>query len=52
MRIIGPNTTGTVSVPDRFSTTFFSIDVIRGGAAYVAQTGIFASSTFRWISTR
>ncbi|MBS7625598.1 CoA-binding protein [Candidatus Bathyarchaeota archaeon] len=52
MRIIGPNTTGIVSIPGRFSTTFFKVDYNPGSAAYIAQTGNFASITFRWIVTR
>jgi len=52
MRIIGPNTTGIVSIPGRFSTTFFRVDDRPGPAAYIAQTGNFASITFRWIITK
>ncbi len=52
MRLIGPNTTGIVSIPGRFSTTFFRVQIRPGPAAYIAQTGNFASITFRWIMTK
>jgi len=52
MRIIGPNTTGIVSTPGRFSTTFVRGDVRPGSVAYVAQTGIFGGLTSSLISTR
>jgi len=52
IRIIGPNTTGIVSTPDRFSTTFVRGYVRPGTVAYVAQTGIFGGLTSSLISTR
>ncbi|MCZ2845384.1 MAG: CoA-binding protein, partial [Candidatus Bathyarchaeota archaeon] len=53
MRIIGPNTTGVISAPANFSTTFTSVDELRvGGASYVSQTGNFGSVTLTWIMTR
>ncbi len=53
MRIMGPNTTGVISAPSNFSTTFLNVDEIRvGGASYVAQTGNFGSITLLWILTR
>ncbi len=52
MRIIGPNTTGIVSIPDRFSTTFVRGYIRPGLVAYVAQTGIFAGLTSSLISSR
>jgi acetyl coenzyme A synthetase (ADP forming)-like protein len=53
MRIIGPNTTGLISTPSRFSTTFQAgVDLRPGPAAYIAQTGNFASITFKWILSK
>jgi len=53
MRIIGPNTTGVISAPANFSTTFTNVDELRvGGASYVAQTGNFGSVTLTWIMTK
>lgn len=53
IRIIGPNTTGVISAPANFSTTFTNVDELRvGGASYVSQTGNFGSVTLTWIMTR
>jgi len=53
MRIIGPNTTGIVSSPARFSTTFQAgVELRPGPAAYISQTGNFASITFKWILSK
>jgi len=53
MRVIGPNTTGILSAPASFSTTFLNFDNMRvGGASYIAQTGNFASITLLWILTK
>jgi acyl-CoA synthetase (NDP forming) len=50
MRIIGPNTSGVISTPANFITTFFPLGKIRRGSiAYLAQTGNFATHTMRWI---
>ncbi|OGD52845.1 hypothetical protein A3K80_02585 [Candidatus Bathyarchaeota archaeon RBG_13_38_9] len=53
MRIIGPNTTGILSMVDRFSTTFQTgIEFRPGPAAFIAQTGNFASITLKWILSK
>lgn len=53
MRIIGPNTTGIVSSSARFSTTFQAgVELRLGPAAYISQTGNFASITFKWILSK
>ncbi|MBS7623806.1 CoA-binding protein [Candidatus Bathyarchaeota archaeon] len=53
MRIIGPNTTGIISSPARFSTTFQAgVELRPGPAAYISQTGNFASITFKWILSK
>lgn len=50
MRIIGPNTSGLISTPGRFITTFYPLGKVRrGNVAYLAQTGNFATHTMRWI---
>ena len=53
MRIIGPNTTGIISTPSHFSTTFQAgVELRKGPAAYISQTGNFASITFKWILSK
>ncbi|MCZ2845513.1 MAG: CoA-binding protein [Candidatus Bathyarchaeota archaeon] len=53
IRIMGPNTTGVISFPAKFTTTFTNIKELRvGGASYVAQTGNFGSITLQWILSR
>lgn len=50
MRILGPNTSGVISTPGKFITTFFPLGRIRPGTvSYVAQTGNFATHTMKWI---
>jgi len=52
IRVVGPNTSGIVSTPGNFTTTFFPQEKVRRGyASYVAQTGNFATHTMRWITT-
>lgn len=42
IRIVGPNTTGIMSTESMFCTSFIPIEAIpKGGAAFVAQTGLF-----------
>ena len=50
MRIVGPNTSGIISTPGKFITTFFPLGKVkRGSVSYVAQTGNFATHTMKWI---
>jgi acetyltransferase len=50
MRILGPNTSGIISTPGKFTSTFFPLGKIRrGSVSYVAQTGNFATHTMKWI---
>ena len=52
MRIMGPNTSGLVSMPRKFTTSFFPLGKLRKGPiSYIAQTGNFATHTMRWILT-
>lgn len=49
-RVIGPNTTGHVSVPAGFTSSFFPLGRVRGGTiSYVAQTGNFCGISLRHI---
>ena len=50
MRVLGPNTSGLISTPGKFITTFFPQGKVRRGpVSYVAQTGNFATHTMKWI---
>jgi len=52
IKVVGPNTSGIISTPGNFTTTFFPQEKVRRGyASYVAQTGNFATHTMRWITT-
>ena len=50
VRVLGPNTTGHVSVPGAFTSSFFPLGrVPRGSVSYVAQTGNFCGISLRHI---
>jgi len=50
IRAIGPNTSGHISTPHHFTSSFFPLGKIpRGNIAYIAQTGNFATHTMRYI---
>ncbi|MFH1858069.1 MAG: acetate--CoA ligase family protein, partial [Candidatus Omnitrophota bacterium] len=50
IRAIGPNTSGHISTPHNFTSSFFPLGKIpRGNIAYIAQTGNFATHTMRYI---
>ena len=50
VRVLGPNTSGLISMPHRFTCSFFPLGRIpRGGISYIAQTGNFATHTMRYI---
>ncbi|MPY69904.1 MAG: hypothetical protein GEU92_07450 [Alphaproteobacteria bacterium] len=50
VRVIGPNTTGHVSVPANFTSSFFPLGKVpRGKVSYVAQTGNFCGISLRHI---
>jgi len=52
LHVLGPNTSGHVSTPHRFTSTFFPVGKIRRGhVAYIAQTGNFATFTLKYILT-
>jgi acyl-CoA synthetase (NDP forming) len=52
VRAIGPNTSGNISMPFKFTSSFFPLGWIRpGNISYIAQTGNFATHTQRYIST-
>lgn len=50
VRAIGPNTSGHISTPHNFTSSFFPLGKIpRGRVSYLAQTGNFATHTMRYI---
>lgn len=50
VRAIGPNTSGHISTPHHFTSSFFPLGKIpRGNVSYIAQTGNFATHTMRYI---
>jgi len=50
VRVLGPNTSGLISMPHNFTSSFFPLGRIPGGnISYVAQTGNFATHTMRYI---
>jgi acyl-CoA synthetase (NDP forming) len=52
VRVIGPNTSGHISMPHKFTSSFFPLGKIpRGHVSYLAQTGNFATHTMRYIIT-
>jgi len=52
LRVLGPNTSGHISTPHKFTSSFFPIGKIRRGKiSYIAQTGNFATHTMKYILT-
>ncbi|NQT68063.1 MAG: acetate--CoA ligase family protein [Desulfobacteraceae bacterium] len=52
LRVLGPNTSGHISTPHNFTSSFFPLDKIqRGKVSYIAQTGNFATHTMKHILT-
>ena len=52
VRAIGPNTSGHISTPHNFTSSFFPLGKIpRGNISYIAQTGNFATHTLRYIKS-
>ncbi len=52
VRAIGPNTSGHISTPHKFTSSFFPLGWIRpGNISYIAQTGNFATHTQRYITS-
>jgi acyl-CoA synthetase (NDP forming) len=52
IRAIGPNTSGHISTPHGFTSSFFPLGKIpRGPISYIAQTGNFATHTMRYMIT-
>ncbi|MBI77158.1 MAG: hypothetical protein CMM53_05165 [Rhodospirillaceae bacterium] len=49
-RVLGPNTTGHVSVPSKYTSSFFPLGKIpRGSVSYITQTGNFCGISLRHI---
>jgi acyl-CoA synthetase (NDP forming) len=52
MRLMGPNSIGTVNVKDRFVTSITTLEKPGPGTvSFFGQTGMFASGFFRWITS-
>jgi len=52
VRAIGPNTSGHISMPHHYTSSFFPLGWIRpGNISYIAQTGNFATHTQRYITS-
>lgn len=52
MRLMGPNSVGTLSTQSGFVTSLMTLEPVRPGSiSIVAQTGLFAGGFARWIST-
>jgi acetyltransferase len=52
IHVLGPNTSGHISTPRGFTSSFFPLGKIRRGkVSYVAQTGNFATHTMKQILT-
>ncbi len=50
VRVLGPNTTGHVSVPGAYTSSFFPLgEVRRGSVSYITQTGNFCGISLRHI---
>lgn len=50
VRVLGPNTTGHVSMPSNFTSSFFPLGRIpRGNVSYITQTGNFSGISLRHI---
>ena len=50
MRVLGPNTSGLLSMPQNLAASFFPLGKIpRGKISYIAQTGNFATHSMRYI---
>ncbi len=52
MRLMGPNSVGTLSTESGLATSLMTLEPLRpGDISIVAQTGLFAGGFARWIST-
>ena len=50
LRVLGPNTSGLLSMPQHLAASFFPLGkVARGNISYIAQTGNFATHSMRYI---
>ena len=50
VRVFGPNTTGHVSLPSNFTSSFFPLGKLpRGNVSYITQTGNFSGISLRHI---
>ena len=50
IRVLGPNTSGLLSMPQNLAASFFPLGKVpRGNISYIAQTGNFATHSMRYI---
>jgi len=52
MRIIGPNCVGVLSTPIGLNASFAPSNAIKGGVAFVAQSGAMVTTVLDWASAR
>jgi acetyltransferase len=52
MRIIGPNCVGVVSTPNKLNASFAPGNAVKGGVAFVAQSGAMVTTVLDWATSR
>ena len=52
MRIIGPNCVGVLSTPIGLNASFAPANAIKGGVAFIAQSGAMVTTVLDWASAR
>jgi acetyltransferase len=52
MRVIGPNCVGVISPPINLNASFAPTDAIKGGVAFIAQSGAMVTTVLDWASAR
>jgi acetyltransferase len=52
MRIIGPNCVGVVSTPSSLNASFAPGNALKGGVAFVAQSGAMVTTVLDWATAR
>jgi acetyltransferase len=52
MRIIGPNCVGVLSTPSKLNASFAPGNALKGGVAFVAQSGAMVTTVLDWATAR
>ena len=52
MRIIGPNCVGVISTPSKLNASFAPGNAVKGGVAFIAQSGAMVTTVLDWASAR